>query len=102
MLNGKNYCITPQNLPAHEFIGLKAKVVGSTDVSRKGIAGVVVDETKNVIVIESKKVVKKLPKSECEFEFALGNEKVKVDGKQIVGRPEDRPKIVWRKTHGKC
>ena len=52
MLKGKNYCITKENLMAHEMIGLEAKIVQSSDSSRLA-SGLVVDETKNTFVLES-------------------------------------------------
>ena len=96
MLKGKNYEITQKNIMGHELVGLSVQVVESTDKNKKGLSGIVVDETKNVLVIDAAGVEKKIPKKEAMFEFALGNEKVKVDGKKICFRPEDRAKIFWR------
>jgi len=55
MLETENYCITPQNILAHELIGLDVIVKDSTDESRIGLKGKVVDETKNVLKIEEQK-----------------------------------------------
>lgn len=96
MLNGKNYQITKKNILAHEFIGLNAVVSTSSDKSRNGMQGLVIDETKSIIVLETKNGEKKIPKKEAMFEFVLGDEKAMVDGKKIVFRPEDRVKVFWR------
>ncbi len=93
MLKGANYCITQENIAMHELIGLQAKVCSSTDSARRGIAGKVVDETKNTLIIEQNGAEKKVPKGECVFEFELGDEKVEVDGKRIAYRPEQRAKL---------
>lgn len=79
--------ITPENLPRHELIGLEAEVVESTDEEQVGIKGEVMDETKNILRIGDKKVEKK----NCTFLFTIpSGEKVKLDGKLIHERPEDR------------
>jgi ribonuclease P protein subunit POP4 len=85
--------ITPQNLVRHELIGLKVKVVKSTDSSQKGISGKVVDESYSTLIIESNGKEKRVAKSNCVFVFTLPDKKkVEVDGKVIVSRPEDRIK----------
>lgn len=96
MLKGKNYEITQKNIMSHELVGLGVQVVESTDKNKKGLKGIVVDETKNVLVIDNAGVEKKVPKKEAVFEFALGSEKAMVDGKKICFRPEDRVKVFWR------
>jgi len=101
MITSENYCITPENLRAHELIGLNAKVQNSTDPSRKGISGLVIDETRNTIVIETKDGAKKIPKAEAEFVFRLGNENAELSGKDILSRPEDRIKNFWRKRNAR-
>lgn len=89
---------TPENLVRHELIGLKAKVVDSSNPKNVGIKGRIVDETRNILVIEKtdgKEV--KLVKEENVFVFDLGGERISVDGKILVGRPEDRIKKKFRK-----
>ena len=101
MLKSEHYCISRENIAAHELIGLEVRVAQSTDAARKGISGKIVDETKNVFVVEKMDGVEiKLPKAECGFEFSLGNEKVLVDGKKILYRPEQRLKALSRNLHG--
>jgi len=100
MLKGENYCITQENIMAHEMIGLNVRVAKSSDPKRIGIAGKVVDETRNVFVVEKNGNEMILPKNECEFEFDLAGERVIVDGKMIVYRPEQRLKTLWRSLNG--
>lgn len=97
MLKGEHYCISAKNLLCHEFIGLNAVVEQSTDESRKGMQGMIIDETKNVFVIRTKRGDKKVPKSEAVFGVMLGDQKVLVDGKKITVRPFDRVKYFWRR-----
>lgn len=79
--------ITPENLPKHELIGLKAEIIECTDENITGLKGEVMDETQSLLRIADKQVEKK----NCVFRFNLpsGN-KVKLDGKLIDKRPEDR------------
>lgn len=84
MIKGKGYEINDKNILNHEMIGLKIKVIESSDPSRKGMTGKIVNETKNTFVLEDGKI---LPKKECVFEFIdIGI----VDGKKILKKPEDR------------
>lgn len=86
--------ITPNNLVRHELIGLKVKIARSTDPTQKGLLGKVIGETYNTLKIETKEKREKIiPKKNTIFIFTLPNGvKVQVDGKLLVGRPEDRIK----------
>jgi ribonuclease P protein subunit POP4 len=93
--------ITPENIVRHELIGLCAKVEKSADPSLEKLAGKVVDESYNMLKIECKikgektkePKEKSIPKRNSIFIFAIPNGvKVKVDGRLLVGRPEDRIK----------
>ena len=85
--------ITPKNLVRHELCGLKVRVKKSTQPTQKRISGTVIDETYNTIKIETKRGEKVVIKENCVFEFTLPDKtKVEVDGKILVGRPEDRIK----------
>ena len=86
-----------------ELIGLKARVIKSSHRGLEKIAGVVVDETMQTLVIDQNGVEKTVPKTNTVFEFEFQDEKVVVDGKDIAFRPEDRVKKHWREfaKHGK-
>ncbi|MFH1106192.1 MAG: ribonuclease P protein component 1 [Candidatus Aenigmatarchaeota archaeon] len=84
--------IKPENLVRHELIGLDARVLESSDPTQVGLSGKVVDETRNTIEIEAAGKTRSVIKKNCVFAFALGEQTVKVDGKILVARPEDRVK----------
>jgi len=85
--------ITEKNLVRHELIGLEVEIRKSRNKSQVGIKGRVVDETYNMLVIETEKGEKKVEKKSCVFVFKLPNgKKVEVEGWVLVGRPEDRIK----------
>ncbi|MEM2739494.1 MAG: ribonuclease P protein component 1 [Candidatus Bathyarchaeia archaeon] len=84
--------ITPYNIVRHELIGLEVKVSASSNPYLKGISGIVVDETKNMLILEGVDGrIRRVPKPCCKFRFKLPTGViVEVDGKLIVGRPEER------------
>jgi ribonuclease P protein subunit POP4 len=89
--------ITPENLPRHELIGLNCEVAESTDEVQKGISGEVLDETQSTLNIDGKTVEKK----NCVFLFELPKgKKVKLDGKIIDKRPEERIDMKMPANHG--
>jgi len=76
-----------------EFIGLNAKVVKSSNPSYMGISGKVVDETRNTLVIRQRHEDKVIVKEAAVFQFTLlDGTVIEVEGKIILGRPEDRMK----------
>jgi ribonuclease P protein subunit POP4 len=84
----------------HEFIGLEAKVVKSSNPHTIGIKGKVVDETRNTLAILHDGKRKVVVKETSVFEFVLPDETVvEIEGKVILGRPEDRikkrPRRLW-------
>jgi ribonuclease P protein subunit POP4 len=87
--------VTKENLPRHELIGLEAKVVNSSDPSLLGAHGRIVNETKEMLVVELDGKARSIPKSISVFLITLPDgEEVEIDGKRIVGRPQDRIKKI--------
>jgi ribonuclease P protein subunit POP4 len=90
--------ITPKNLVKHELIGLDVEVTGSTNKFNVGINGLVVDETKNTLTIETQNGLKRIQKKGSTLIFKIpSGKKVKVNGSKIAVRPEDRMKIKVKK-----
>ncbi len=79
------------NLRKHELIGLQVEVVRATDPGQAHLAGKVVDETRNLLVIEAGGVEKRIPKQGARFRFQLQGG-IEVEGDEIRFRPEDRVK----------
>ena len=89
--------VTPEII-RHEFIGLTAEVVKSSNPSYVGIKGRVIDETRNTFVIETNGKEKRIIKNISIFHFTYTDgTKIEIDGKILVGRPEDRVKKVIRR-----
>ena len=84
--------VTP-DIIKEELIGLEAEVVASRHPGYVGIRGRVIDETRNMFVIEHGGRRKMVPKAVCTFHFTFPDGTVvEIDGRLLVGRPEDRLK----------
>ncbi len=89
--------VTPQ-IVQRELIGLNAEVVRSSNPSCVGISGKVVDETRNTFVIIHQNKKKAVIKDTAVFHFTMPDRTVvEINGKIIVGRPEDRVKKRFRR-----
>jgi len=76
-----------------EFIGLQGKVASSQHTGYVGIRGEVMDETKNTFVIQHEDKKKIVVKDSAVFNFKFSDGTVvEIDGKLLVGKPEDRLK----------
>jgi len=89
--------ITPQNITAHEWIGLKVKVAKCTDPTIQGLEGIVRDETMNTFTIETNRKLRQVQKQKTTFRAELPTEEVEVEGSLLRFRPEDRVKKGLRK-----
>ncbi|HMK46870.1 MAG TPA: ribonuclease P protein component 1 [Methanocella sp.] len=88
--------VTPENLVYHELIGLEVEVE-TPPYARKGV---VVDETRNMLVIKTGPHDARVPKSCCTFVFTLpDSRRVKVLGTLLQLQPENR--IPKKKRRGK-
>ena len=96
--------ITKKNLLYSTFIGLEAEIVNSSQRGLIGLKGTIVDETKNLIVIEKAGEAggagtagkeARIPKNSSTFRItAESGEEVDVDGRDIPFRPHERAKKV--------
>ena len=77
-----------------EFVGREVRVVRSTTDSLNGVRGVILDETKNTfLVLTTRKRRIIVPKNVCVFEIKFDDRWVRIVGKDIMMRPEDRTKM---------
>ncbi len=89
----------PKNFVRHELIGLEVEVAESTNQDAVGVKGRVIDETRNMLVVETRGgKEKKLVKEQCVFIFTTEDSgKIRVEGRLLVARPEDRIKKKLKK-----
>jgi len=84
--------ITPEIIN-DELIGTIGSVQESRHSDYKGISGQVVNESKNTLTFSKFGKEKKVVKEAAVFRFQLSDGTiVEIDGKLLVGRPEDRLK----------
>jgi ribonuclease P protein subunit POP4 len=88
--------IDRKNLLYSTFIGLAVEISNSSQRKLVGLKGKVVDETKNLIIIEASGAKEvRVPKVSSTFRFTLDDgEKMDVDGAKITFRPHERAKKV--------
>jgi ribonuclease P protein subunit POP4 len=79
-----------RNIVLNELIGLKARVIKSLDKKQRGLSGVVIDETKNTVVLETSSGTKSIVKRISVFRFYSGKNSFTVDGEEIGFRPHER------------
>jgi ribonuclease P protein subunit POP4 len=76
-----------------EFIGTEGTIAKSPHADYVGIHGEVIDETKNTFTIMHRGKAKSVVKSSAIFNFKFSDGTIaEIDGKLLVGRPEDRLK----------
>lgn len=88
-----------KNIIYHTFIGLKAKIVNSASIHLIGFEGIIVDETKNMLVFETKDgKEKRIQKKPNIFRIYLedGNT-IDINGAGILFRHYERAKKVKKR-----
>ena len=91
--------IDAPSLLQHELIGLETRVIRSSNRSQIGIRGKILDETQRTLTILQGNKEKRIVKETSTFLFTLPNKTVvEVDGKVLVGRPEDRVKKTIKRS----
>ena len=76
-----------------EFIGVEGKIAKSRHSGYVGISGEVINETKNTFTILHAGKTKSVIKDSVVFHFKFSDGTiVEIDGRLLVGRPEDRLK----------
>ncbi|MHA1229516.1 MAG: ribonuclease P protein component 1 [Candidatus Helarchaeota archaeon] len=86
--------IKAKNLINEKLIGLKVYIVPHNNDQIKW-KGKIIDETYNLFIIQDEMSNKrlKIPKKGNLFRFDLDNKIFEINGRILVGRPEDRIKI---------
>lgn len=84
--------VTPEVI-RFEFIGTHAKVATSANSGLKGISGRIVDETRKTFTILQQNKRKMVAKDSTVFHIKFDDGTVvEIDGKLLLGRPEERLK----------
>jgi ribonuclease P protein subunit POP4 len=90
--------ITPQNILFHELIGLDVTVVHASSSSLVGITGLIIDETKNTVMIKTVSGLKMVGKKGIILRTRIpGGKVVDLDGSALLMVPERRTTMRIRK-----
>jgi RNase P/RNase MRP subunit p29 len=91
--------IDPKYLIYHDLIGIQAyiKLLSNKTSEKFTYIGIVIDETKNMIITEKEDKIKQYIKKDYLFRFILPNNKnneddycIEVHGAKIIGLPVNR------------
>jgi ribonuclease P protein subunit POP4 len=90
--------ITPQNILFHELIGQDVAVSHASNPSLTGIAGLIIDETRGMVIIKTSSGLKMIGKKGATFRIRLPEGKVvDLDGSALLMAPERRISMRIRK-----
>ncbi|MFA5236342.1 MAG: ribonuclease P protein subunit [Methanoregula sp.] len=85
--------ISCQNVIRHELIGLDVLVAGAANPFHKGVCGRIIDETRNLVAIQTQDGIKKIPKLGSTFRLPLpDNTLVEINGSALILAPDKRLK----------
>ncbi len=80
-----------QNLLWHEIVGLRAKILESSDSTIQGSDGTIVFETKNTLFIRKDSAVRQVSKRAAKtLRVQTPSCVCFISGSALIGRPEDR------------
>ena len=82
--------INIDTISRHELIGLDTEVIESNNLQLVGLNGRVINETKSMITINTKKGKKMIPKLTSNLKFFVKGENILIKGSSIVKRPFER------------
>jgi ribonuclease P protein subunit POP4 len=84
--------VTPEIVRC-ELIGTEARIAQSTHPEYRGLAGRIIDETRNTFTVLGENGRKTVVKSSNIFHFKFSDGTVvEIEGNLLLGRPEDRLK----------
>ncbi len=94
--------ILPSNILRHEFIGLFTDVLSAPNPTHKGISGTIIDETRQMFLINSEDKRRMVPKRYAIFQVKLPDgRKVEVSGSALVMSPEKRVNLRLKNVRNK-
>ena len=82
--------ITLENIQMHELVGLKTMISDSPNKQIIGLYGTIVDETKSMFVINTKKGFKMIQKKHNTWKFLVNNKETTLSGALFEKRSFDR------------
>ena len=87
--------ITTDNLSSHEMIGLNTEIIQSSNSQMVGLSGKIIDETKNMFVLNTSTGIKNIPKDINTWRFSINNQQKEISGNTLTKISFER---LWRKN----
>jgi ribonuclease P protein subunit POP4 len=83
--------ISARNILRHELIGLVVSVAEASNPLHRGISGMIIDETRNTILIRTPHGDRRIQKQYTRFCISIPDgTRVLIDGSALVSAPEKR------------
>jgi RNase P/RNase MRP subunit p29 len=92
--------LNPKFIIYHDLIGLEAHAkLKSKKDDRFHCIGIIIDDTKNLLITKKKEKVKKYVKKDYMFRLELPDHEklLEIDGEKVVGVPENRIRSLKKK-----
>lgn len=86
-----------RHITRSELIGKDVEVVKAKNKNSDNMKGRIIDETRNMIMIQTESGIKKVIKDQANFRIRSEENLVEIEGKKLVNRPEDRLKKVRKR-----
>jgi ribonuclease P protein subunit POP4 len=91
---------TTRNILQHELIGTEVEITRCPFPEKCGSIGMIIDESRNMLIIENNGKETKVPKLGTALTFELpadsarpeNLEKIEINAEKLLARPEDRVK----------
>jgi ribonuclease P protein subunit POP4 len=81
----------PVNILQNEIIGLTVELLHDSNPFNIHLTGKVIDETMKTLIIKNKKI-NKIAKQNAIFKINIGDKIIKIEGRNLIGKPENRLK----------
>ena len=77
-----------------EPIGMYARITESVNSELVHISGVIIDETKHMLKLDTKFGEKLIPKNTCEFKIIKNDDVIKISGLELLKHSHERLEIL--------
>jgi RNase P/RNase MRP subunit p29 len=84
-------------IQSNEYLGRSVTITKSRNTNNSNRAGTIINETKNMLYMYDllNKSIIRIPKNEiCEYEICQAGHTYTLDGKRLLGRPEELINII--------
>jgi RNase P/RNase MRP subunit p29 len=89
--------IAPKYIAYHDLIGFKVLVKSKKSKDRFTGSGIIIDDTKNLLIVKEDNKTKKYVKKDYQFRVLFEGGILEIDGTKIVGVPENRLRSLKKK-----